>query len=388
MQLDGIRVLDLTQLLPGPYGTQLLADMGAEVVKIEPPDDGDYARLMAEQPGWPGHLFEAVNNGKKSVTLDLQADSGKEAFYDLVASADVVIEQFRPGVVERLGIDYDTLVEHNAEIVYCSLSGYGQEGPYKERVGHDINYVGFAGMIDFTRSSPDEPPSVPGYPVADMSGGLFAAMSVVSALLARELGNAGGNYIDLSMTDTVLSYAQVEAVMATEGLDPRPGETTQTGMYPCYDIYETADGRYITLAAAEPKFWRSFCEAIDRPDLIEHHMSQDEEIRERVREELVDVFSEHTWNEWEEQLGDADDMMFGLVKTPAEALEDPQIRERGLLRETTDGHTRLGYPAKAERGLDTGETSLPDLGEHTETVLQDSGFDFDRIEELRNDDVI
>jgi crotonobetainyl-CoA:carnitine CoA-transferase CaiB-like acyl-CoA transferase len=207
MDLDGIRVLDLTQLLPGPYGTQLLADMGAEVVKVEPPR-GDPARLVRAQPGWSGYVFSAVNADKKSVALDLKQAAGREAFYDLVGDADVVFEQFRPGVADRLGIDHETLAAHNEEVVYCSLTGYGQAGPYRDRAGHDLNYVGFAGLADMTRDA-DGAPTPPGYPIADMTGGLMAVTSILGALLSRELGNTGGTRIDLSMTDAVLAYAQV-----------------------------------------------------------------------------------------------------------------------------------------------------------------------------------
>lgn len=384
MRLDGIRVLDLTQLLPGPFGTQLLADMGAEVIKIEPPDTGDYARVFARESGFPGHIFAAVNNGKKSVTLDLQTDAGQAAFHELVTTADVVFEQFRPGVTERLGIDYETVREHKTDIIYCSLTGYGQEGPYRDRAGHDLNYIGFAGLLDVTRGDESEKPSIPGYPIADMSGGILAALSITGALLSRELGNAEGNYIDLAMTDAVLSYAQVEAVMANAGLEIRPGDTSQTGKNPSYGVYETSDGRYVTLAAVEPKFWQAFCEAIDRPDLREHNMSEDEETREWLRGELEAVFAERTWAEWEDLLGNQDDTMFGLVKTPTEAFEDPQTQSRDLLRDAADGHTRLGYPAQVADGLDSRKTKLPELGEHTESILRESGLGDEDIETLRS----
>lgn len=388
MRLDGIRVLDLTQLLPGPFGTQLLSDMGAEVIKVEPPEKGDSARVFAEEPGWPGHIFAAVNNGKKSVTLDLQTDAGQDTFHELAANADVVFEQFRPGVTERLNIDYETLREHNSDLIYCSLTGYGQNGPYRDRAGHDINYIGYAGLLDVTRGDEAESPSIPGYPIADMSGGVMAAMSIVSALLSRELGNTDGNYIDLSLTDTILSYAQVEAVMSSTGLDVRPGTTSQTGKFPSYGVYETSDGRYVTLAAVEPKFWRAFCDAVDRPDLVEYNQSQDAETREWLRGELEDVFAQRSWAEWEETLGGGDDTMFGLVKTPAEAFEDPQVQNRDLLEESEDGHTRMGYPAKVKDGLDDRRTELPGLGEHTESVLRDNGFSDEDIETLHSNGAI
>jgi alpha-methylacyl-CoA racemase len=399
MDLDGIRILDLTQLLPGPYGTQLLADMGAEVIKVEPPS-GDPARLFQAQPGWAGYVFSAVNNGKKSVSLDLKRGGGAAALYDMVEDADVVVEQFRPGVTKRLEIDYETLHSYNNDLIYCSLTGYGQSGPYEDRAGHDLNYVGFAGLAEMSRQDDDEPPTAPGYPIADMSGGHMAATSILSALLSRELGNAGGQYIDLSMTDTVLSYAQVEVAMADDGLDPRAGDTPISGAFPWYGIYETSDERHVTLAALEPKFWATFCEAIDRPDLVEYHMTEDEEDLAWLREELADVFASKTRSAWEEQLGDVDDAMFGLVNTPAEAVEDPHIEARGLLVDTEQGHRRMRFPAKVSAGepmADGAEDGVldanngdgtPEHGEHTDTVLTECGYDEEEIESLRDDSVI
>jgi crotonobetainyl-CoA:carnitine CoA-transferase CaiB-like acyl-CoA transferase len=396
MDLDGIRVLDLTQLLPGPYGTQLLADMGAEVVKVEPPQ-GDRARLVRSQPGWSGYVFSAVNADKKSITLDLKQEQGREAFYRLVADADVVFEQFRPGVADRLGIDYETLVAHNDEIVYCSLTGYGQAGPYRDRAGHDLNYVGFAGLADMTRDD-EGVPTPPGYPIADMTGGLMAVTSILGALLSRELGNTDRTRIDLSMTDAVLSYAQVEVAMADDGGDPRPGETPMSGTFPWYGVYETADGRYVTLAALEPRFWQTFCEAVKRPDLVEYHMTQDPEDRAWLREELAALFAEHTRAEWEDRLGAIDDAMFGLVNTPAEAIEDPHISERGILAETAAGHRRVRFPARTDSGTtdaeggagDAGDRpgALPDLGEHTDDLLAACGFDDEEIATLRDAGVV
>lgn len=396
MNLAGIRVLDLTQLLPGPYGSQLLADLGAEVLKVEPPG-GDPARLFREQDGWAGYVFSAVNSDKSSLELDLKQDRGRAVFYELVADADVVFEQFRPGVVDRLGIDYETLSEYNEELIYCSLTGYGQKGPYADRAGHDLNYVGVAGLVDMTRHSPDGSPTAPGYPIADMTGGLLAATSIVSALLSRELGNTGGEYIDLAMTDAVLSLAQVEVAMADAGLDPRPGETPISGGLPWYDVYETSDGRHITLAALEPRFWYAFCETIDRPDLVEYHMTQDEDELDWLREELIRVFATHSREEWDERLGSIDDAMFGLVNTPAEVIEDPHISQREILEETGEGHRRIRFPVSASsngetpgpgRDVSPDESAVPALGEHTEQVLRAHGFEPSEIAQLREDGVI
>ncbi|MFT4947646.1 MAG: alpha-methylacyl-CoA racemase, partial [Natronomonas sp.] len=230
MQLDSVRVLDLSRLLPGPYATQLLADAGAEVVKIEDTGSGDYARAMPPYTeGGDGAIFDAVNRGKRSVALDLKSEGGQRALHRLAEDADVVLETFRPTVVDRLGIDYGSLRETNEALVYCSLTGYGQGGPLADRAGHDLNYIGRAGMLDLTREGEDARPQIPGYTVADIAGGLFAAFSIVSALLSRELGPGGGEYIDVSMTDVVLSFSQAVVQPVFEGEQPRPGEGELNG---------------------------------------------------------------------------------------------------------------------------------------------------------------
>jgi len=209
--LDGVRVVDLTRLLPGPYATQLLADLGADVVKVESPE-GDYARYATPRLDGEGGIFSMVNRGKRSVALDLKDDDGLDAFYALLDEdgwdADAVVEGFRPGVADRLGIGYEDARERNEDIVYCSLSGYGQEGGASDEAGHDLNYAAYAGLLDMTRAGgADDEPAMPGFPVGDMAGGVFAALSVVSALLGRERG-AGGEYIDASMAESLLSFSQ------------------------------------------------------------------------------------------------------------------------------------------------------------------------------------
>lgn len=387
MRLDGIRVLDLTRLLPGPYATQLLADAGADVVKVEDVDTGDYAREMAPQTDdGVGAFFDAVNRGKRSVALDLKSDAGQEAFYDLVVDADVVIESFRPGVTDRLGVEYDAVTEHCPDVVYCSLSGYGQNGPAADRASHDLNCVGVAGLLDMTRRDVDEAPRMPGYQIADMAGGMLAAFSICSALLSRELGNSEGEYLDVSMTDAVVTLSQAVAPEALRGGDPRPGETALTGKYPCYDVYEARDGNYVTLGALEPKFFEAFCTAVDRPDLADEHMAADEAVRAALRAELDDIFAQRTRDEWVTFFADVDTAIEG-VYTPRETFEHPQIEARGYVHRE-DGSPRVGFPV---RGSDIPADSggdLPGHGEHTEMLLRSVGYDGGEIVRLRADGII
>jgi alpha-methylacyl-CoA racemase len=383
MQLDGVRVLDLTRYLPGPYATQLLADAGAEVIKVEDTTTGDPTRWMSfESEESEGTLFEAVNRGKRSVALDLKSDAGREAFFALASEADALVEGFRPGVTERLGVDYDSLCEHNSEIVYCSLSGYGGTGPYRTRAGHDLNYAAFSGLLDMTRVGENEQPRIPGVPVGDMAGGLFAAFSLLGALCSRALGNTGGEYLDVAMTDVLLSFSQALAPDALGGETPRPGETALTGALPWYGVYETADGEYVTIAALEPPFWKAFCETVGREDLVEMHMTDDDATRAALREELSAIFAAKTREEWEEKFADSDATV-EPVRTLTEALDHPQIESRELV-ERDSGPARIGFPAQSSEHADPG-VGVPAHGEHTVQVLREAGYtdaDLERLNEV------
>jgi crotonobetainyl-CoA:carnitine CoA-transferase CaiB-like acyl-CoA transferase len=388
MRLDGIRVLDLSRLLPGPYATQLLADAGAEIIKVEDTDSGDYARMTPPYTdAGEGAIFDAINRGKRSVALDLEQEAGREAFLDLAETADVVFEQFRPGVVDRLGVDYETVRERNEDIVYCSLSGYGQTGPYADRVGHDLNYVGMAGLLDLTRESDDHDPQIPGYQVGDLAGGLFAAFSMVGALLSRELGNTGGEYVDVAMTDVVASFSQSVAYEALTGDNPRPGETPLTGGMPWYDVYETKDGEYVTLAALEPKFWQRFCEAVGREDLAGKHMTQDPAELQALREELDAAFAERTRDEWEDALGDVEAMV-APVQRLEETLDSDHAAARELVERGEGQSPRVAFPAQCSEEPERQGGPTPGHGEHTDEVLADVGYDEDERERLREDGAI
>ncbi|WP_092698413.1 CaiB/BaiF CoA transferase family protein [Halovenus aranensis] len=376
MHLDGVRVLDLSGILPGPYATQLLADMGADVITVEEPAAGDPARELSFTDDRT--LFEAVNRGKRSLALDLKSDAGRAVFYELVGGVDAVVEGFRPGVVDRLGVDYERLREYNDDLVYCSLSGYGQTGPYADRAGHDINYVGLAGLLDVTREDEEAKPQVPGYQVADMAGGLFAAFSLVGGILSRELGNGGG-YLDVSMTDVVASFSHTLAGAALCDGDPRPGETMLTGGAPWYDVYETADGNYVTLGALESTFWEQFCREVDRPDLVPVHGTDDATERAALRAELVELFERRRREEWVERL--SEEVPVAPVLTPAEALNHPQIADRLPERPET-APPRVGFPGCGVALPETDE-SVPEHGEHTGDVLREAGYGAEEIQRLK-----
>ena len=383
MRLDSVTVLDATRLLPGPYATQVLADAGADVVKVEDTNQGDYARDMPPMSERNvGAIFDSMNRGKRSIALDLKTEEGKEVFYQIANNADVVIEQFRPGVVENLGIDYETILDYNQNIIYCSLTGYGQTGPYSDRAGHDLNYVGLSGLLDMTREDENSAPVIPGYLIGDVGGGLYAAMAILGALVSRELGNSSGEYIDVAMTDVVLTFSQSIAYEALTGRNPRPGKTTLTGEYPCYDVYECADGKFITFAALEARFWNVFCSEVGREDLLDKHMLQDPEKREDVRAELEEIFKKKSLDVWMDEL--SEETMTAPVNTPAEAVNHPQFANRDIIKESYDLPPRVGFPGLSSH---SGE-NIPEQGEHTEAVLEEVGISPDMISELFEREII
>ncbi|ARS91068.1 CaiB/BaiF CoA transferase family protein [Natrarchaeobaculum aegyptiacum] len=383
MDLSDYTVLDLSWLLPGPYGTMLLADLGADVIKVEDPNRGDYARWAPPtvKSTGTGALFHAVNRNKRSVTIDLKTDEGQAAFLELAEDADAIVEQFRPGVVSRLGVDYETVRDRNEEIVYCSLTGYGQDGPYSDRAGHDLNYLGLSGFLHRTRSRDGSIPAVPGFPIADMTGGLFTAFSVVAALASRELGG-GGEYIDLSMTDVATALG---TGLAWESL-LETGDPGEDGAFagPSYGVYETADGKYVTVAALEEQFWEQLLAELDREDLREYHDATGEDAAYATAE-LAAEFASRTRSEWLEDL--SPETTVAPVSEHGEVFDHPQLEARDLVGEVDldDGERvpQVGFPAQFGEELDEFRSAAPGHGEHTREVLSSvlSDEELDRLEE-------
>lgn len=377
--LEGVRVLDLTRLLPGPYATQLLADHGADVVKIEDPEVGDYARYMEPEVDGTGALFSAFNRGKRSLTLDLSQSEGQNVLHRLVRECDVLLEGFSPGTMESLGGAPSDLLSVNDSLIYCSISGYGQDGPYADRPGHDLTYAGYVGLVDMTRSGSDALPAIPGVPITDMAGGLQAAYRIVCSLLARELGNDYDHVLDVSLAESALSFMQVVHTAAIAGEDPRPGETLLTGEYPCYGVYPTKDDHYVTLSALEPKFWEAFCREAGREDLMDLHLSEEPSEREYLAGELTSLFRSRTRDEWEESLGDAD-VMVGSVLEPSEVVEDEHFLERGVF-DFDEYRVGLG-------GGNGDSRSWPEMGEHSEGILREVGYSAEDVRDLKENEII
>ena len=375
MPLDGIRVLDLTRLLPGAYCSMLLADMGADVVKVEEPGRGDYMRWYPPLRDGQSILFNALNRNKRSVTLNLKDDAGCELFKRLVTTADVVVEGNRPGVMDRLGLGWEALRSIRPGLVMCSLSGFGQDGPWVERAGHDLNYLALTGALSLNARRGEAPHPL-AVQVADLGGGAQqAAIAILGRLVGVARGGEGG-YLDVSMTDGALSWLSTPLAQVQEEGPLRHDEHRLTGRYACYWVYTCADGRFVSVAALEPKFWESLCTELGRPDLIPLHY--DEERQDDVRAELERVFATRGRDEWAQTLGP--DTCCEPVLELHEVADHPQVRARGLVVDRPTGR-ELAPAVRVNE--DWRRRDAPRLGEHTGELLAEVGVDGDRLEELR-----
>jgi alpha-methylacyl-CoA racemase len=332
--LRGIRILDLTRLLPGPAATMHLADMGAEVIKIEDPGIGDYARTMGHVRNEVSQFFIALNRGKQEVRLDLKNPAQRNEFLKMVDTADVVIESFRPGVMDKLGLGWDVLKQRNAKLVMCAISGYGQDGPFAQLAGHDINYVGLAGMLE-QNVGPDGVPALPNLQVGDLLGGTQAAVQGILAALIGAKASGQGRFVDVSMTDTVFAHNIMPLVAVNNFSRPAaPGRDLLTGGVPCYNVYRTSDDRFMAVGALELKFWESCCDVLARPDLKTRHWSLGQQIGSTdamaVKEELDALFAQHTLATWTEKFSAADCCVTPILRAD-EAIAHPLFQARMMI---------------------------------------------------------
>jgi alpha-methylacyl-CoA racemase len=388
--LAGIRVLDLTRLLPGPVCTLHLADLGADVIKIEDTGAGDYARTLGAEPGKTAPVFAAINRNKRALRLDLKKREGVEIFLRLVRDADAVVEGFRPGVVDRLGVGYAACCEINPRIVYCAISGYGQTGPYRDRAGHDVNYCSYAGFTDQIGSEQGDP-VIPNIQIADILGGaVVPAMGILAALLDAQRSGKG-RYVDVAMTEGVLVHnlQALAAVASTGAVHPR-GADFLSGREPCYSIYRTADGRHMAVGALERKFWERVCDVLQRPDLKACHW----EIRAATgardaqwgKEQTGAIFASRPQAYWVEKFA-GEDCCVSPVLTLEESFQDPQILAREMVTRA-GGTLQFAPPLKMSEYEFTAERVAPKAGEHTDEILREAGYSGAEIEGLRTTGVI
>lgn len=363
-------VVELTTQLPGPYCAMLLADLGARVIKVEPPG-GDPLR------GFPP-AFASVNRGKRNIVIDLKKDAGRAVMSRLIGRADVVLEGFRPGVAERLGVDYPAAKKLNPSVVYCAISGFGQDGPYRDRAGHDINYLAIGGLL-----GRGDPPAVPPVLISDLSSGLYGALAV-SAALMRRAATGEGCFIDLSMTDCILSWMALDISAAAQ--DPDAARGPFLGKIPHYGIYETSDGRHISLGIVhEDHFWTRFCDAVGLEEWRDWPSKKRLERETEIREKLRTVFAMASCREWDRRLRDADvpcAPIYNLDELP----DDPYIQYRNPFYHLVASDRSESRQVKAPYRTDTTEAEdplpPPIMGEHTRTVLSASGYDDDEIDRL------
>ncbi|HLW01643.1 MAG TPA: CaiB/BaiF CoA-transferase family protein [Ktedonobacterales bacterium] len=391
LPLTGVRVLDLSRLLPGGVASQMLGDLGADVIKIEEPGLGDYGRLMPPLFNGMGLAYLATNRNKRSLALNLKNESGRDVFKRLAAQADVVLESFRPGVLERLGVGYPQLREVNPRIIYCAISGYGQHGPYAQRAGHDINYLGYAGLLHHNRAGQDVP-TMPATQLADIAGGALPAVIGILASLAGRANSDKGRLVDVSMMENALALMPLlAATTLNTGHEPAPGAGQLNGGLPAYRIYETKDGKAITLGALEPKFWATFCERAGRPDLLSLHQPTDATEREEARAALRALFLTRTRDEWVAEFAEIETCL-GPVNTLSEALVDPQVEALGTVRRADYGESfEFGTLALTPRIEDVPfevRHAPPALGEQTREILQAAGYSEDDLTRLRNEGAI
>ena len=370
-------------MVPSEYCTLLLADMGASVLKIEEPGRGDYMRWFPPRLKKENAIFLMLNRNKRSMTLNLKEEEGKGILRQLVKEYDVLFESYRPGVMDRLSLGYKDLKNVNPQLIYCSATGYGQSGPYKDRPGHDINYISIAGILGATGHGA---PVVPGIPIADMSAGTFSALAILAALIAR--GRSGeGQSIDVSMTDVAVSQNTVNIANHLAGDDEM---FDLTGGVPFYNVYETKDGRYLSLGSIESRFWENFCRTVGREDLIEKQLAKDEE-KDRVARELKEVMLGRTQDEWLKLLGDKE-VCITPVNSTGEVLHDLHLTHRGMFADmdhpVEGGIKQIPFPIKFSDTPAVIKSPPPLLGQHTDEILKKLSYDDLTITELRRRGVV
>lgn len=376
--LAGIKVLDLSRMLPGPFCSMILADHGARVIAIE---DKRYKDA--------GHYVPVVNRNKRHMTLNLKSEKGKEVFFKLAEDADIIIEGFRPGVVKKLGVDYDTVRKVNPRIIYCAVTGYGQTGPYKDRAGHDVNYLAVSGLLDLMGEA-DRSPSIPGIQFADMAGGgMNAVIGILLALMARER-TGEGQYIDISMTDGMAGFLPLTLMMKElMGAYPRRGDGLLSHRYAFYNTYETADGRHIAVGALEPQFWRRLCEKLNVPEFIP--LQYDEARRLEIITAFREIFKRQPLSHWKADLVELDACCEPIMQVE-EIMASPLFRERQMVVEIEERSGRknqtIGVPVKLSRTPGAVRTSPPAFGQDTEAVLRELGCSEEEIRILSETDVI
>jgi len=387
--LEGVRILDLTWQGPGPFCTMILGDLGAEIIRVGAPTAAG-APQMGRGGGQRAVAFQALNRNKKSVLLNLQSEEGRHIFHQLVKESDVIVDGFRPGVTERLGIDYQKVSKTNPRIIYCSITSYGQDGPYRDVIAHDVNAIGTAGALGLIGQK-DGPPVIPLNLLADYGGGgKDAVVGILSALIAREK-TGRGQYIDISLTDSTISLL-TQVVLDpyfTTGVAPVRGEHFLGGSTPQYNVYQTKDGKYITIGCLEPHLWANLCREIGKEEFIAY--LADRSKWDEVSSYLKQLFLTKTRDEWFEQMSPKS-IFIGKVYSVDEVFNDPQVLQRKMVIEVehpTEGKVKqVGIAIKMSDtpGEVRSLASLP--GEQTDEILTGFGYNNEGINQLHQQGIV
>lgn len=391
LPLEGIRVLDLSRYLPGPFCSQILADFGAEVIKVENPEGGDLGRWLPPRIEGESARFYTVNRNKKSITLDLRREEGQAIFKRLVAKSDVVLEQFRAGVMEKLGLSYEELRKVNKRIIYCALTGYGLTGPLRHAAGHELNFMSLSGVLQLNRTGAGAP-TMAGAPGVDVGGGsLYAVIAILLALASREK-TGEGQLCDIAILDGAISnLAYVLGEWSGQDGETEKDDNLQAGGYACYNIYQTKDNKYVTLAAVEEKFWNRFCEIMGWPEYAaaQWDASRQDEIKFAVGQ----VMLQKNRDEWVEFFS-AEDICFTPVLSLEEMCKHPQVKTRNMVLKWSNDKgsgkevVLPGVPVKMSGTPARTNLVFPRLGQHTEEILQALGYTTLEIEQFRKQRVI
>ncbi len=365
--LAGIRILDLTRLLPGPVATLHLADLGADVIKIEDPEVGDYARTLGTGAGEDSAYFRMINRNKRGLCLDLKTPEGVDVFLRLVETADVVVESFRPGVMDKLGLGYERLAQINPKITVCAISGYGQTGPYRALAGHDINYLGYAGVLEQIGLAGGDP-VIPNIQIADLLGGALTATTGILAAVLDAQRTGQGRYVDVSMTDSVLAHSYFSMLRLHEaGSATGRGEDLLSGGLPCYAVYRCADGRYMAVGALEGKFWVSCCQTLGQPAWIKRQWDT------HLKEEMSALFATRTRDEWASLFATVDCCVTPVLR-PEEAIENEQLLAREMVCDVA-GLKQFAPPLKCSDWAFSVDRAAPKRGQHNAEILAELGLE-------------
>jgi alpha-methylacyl-CoA racemase len=386
--LRGIRILDLTQLYPGPLATMMLADMGAEVVRLEHPSRPDNVHHLPPFIGKESAAYLTLNRSKRSLALDTAKKEGRTVFFDLVRTADVVVEQFRPGVLDKIGIGYDQAVPFNPRIIYVSITGFGQDGPYRQKAGHDINYISLAGLLSQVKKG--EEMVLPGFQTADVVGGGYMSVIACMAALWHREKTGKGQRVDVSMTDSVMPMITLQLAQYWGSQGDNEIMNPFEGSFPFYGVYECADGKPVSLGALEQKFWAGFCQMADKPEWLSLQFSMGEE-RRKVREEVAGLFRTKPRDEWL-KLAEVHDICLSSIHELGDLETDPQLQAREMIIETEHEEglklKGIGIPIKFSDSKPDKPEPAPNVGQDSIEILKELGYSQERIEELIGKEIV